>query len=143
MSDEPMKVAGQTVVLELPARMAHRIAIGSAARDPGVVRYQHSAVPFVAAALLLCWPTGMAKAQAEGVRYRHDLLDFGADAIDFFFAQGAAKGQTVEQTRREVIAAGNAALEKVQASLITSEDLEEARGNSRPTPDSSSGSSTA
>lgn len=141
--DEPMRVAGQTVHLELPARMAHRIAIGSALRDGTVIRHQHSAVMIVAGALLLCWPTGMAKAQAEGLRYRHDLLEFGADAIDFLFAQGAAAGQTPEQTRREVIRAGNAATELVQADLITEEDLVEARGNSKESPDASNESSSA
>lgn len=142
-ADEPMKVAGQTVDLQLPARMAHRIAIGSALRDGSVIRHQHSAVLIVAGALLLCWPSGLTKAQAAGLRYRHDLLEFGADAVDFLFEQGANAGQTPEQTRREVIRAGNAAVELVQASLLTEEDLVEATGNSTAKPDDSSESSTA
>lgn len=143
MSDEPMKVAGQTVHLELPARMAVRVSINSAARDGSVIRHQHSAILIVAGALLLCWPTGLAKAGEAGLRYRHDLLEFGADAIDFFFEQGAARGESPEQTRREIIRAGNAALELVQNSLVTAEDLEEAKGNSRAPEGSGSESSSA
>jgi hypothetical protein len=143
VSDEPLKVAGQTVHLELPARMAVRVAIGSAMRDGSVIRHQHSAVLIVAGALLLCWPTGLAKATAEGLRYRHDLLEFGADAVDFFFAQGAARGESPEQTRREVIRAGNAALDLVQSSLITEEDLGEAKGNSKAPEGGGSESSSA
>jgi hypothetical protein len=143
VSDEPMKVAGQTVHLELPARMAVRVSINSAARDGSVIRHQHSAVLIVAGALLLCWPTGYAKASEAGLRYRHDLLEFGADAIDFLFARGEEAGQSYEQTRREIIAAGNAAVELVSDSLITAEDLEEARGNSKGPEESGSGSSSA
>lgn len=142
-ADEPLKVAGQTVHLALPERMAVRVSINSAARDGSVIRHQHSAVLIVAGALLLCWPTGLAKAQEAGLRYRHDLLEFGADAIDFLYERGAEAGQPYEQTRREIIAAGNAAVELVHASLVTAEDLEEAKGNSKAPEGSGSESSSA
>lgn len=119
-----MKVAGQTVDLELPTRAAIRHDLyASAATDRG---REQTARRVVAAALLLCWPGTARKSDTPAPRYRGDVLEFGGDALDFFFGLGA--------TAPEIMTAGNAAIQLVIDSFPTKEDLAKARGNS-PAPE--------
>lgn len=113
-----MKVAGQTVDLELPTRAVIRHDLyASAATDRS---REQTARRVVAAALLLCWPSASRK---PGVpRYRGDVLEYGGEVLDFLLGLGA--------TPPEIMVAGNAAIQMVIDSFPKAEDLVKARGNS-------------
>lgn len=126
-AEEPMKVAGQTVALELPARVSARLGIFALLTDRSVTGNQQSAQLLGAAALMLCWPTAQAKL---GLGYHHRMLDYGADVIDALVEEGKKLGQTEAKTMGEIIRAGNRALDLVVASLPAKAHMEEAEGNS-------------
>lgn len=123
-----MKVAGQTVDLELPTRASVRHDLyASAATDRG---REQTARRVVAAALLLCWPAAQRKPDNPAPKYRGDVLEYGGDVIDFLDRLGA--------TPAEIVVAGNAALQLVIDSFPKAEDLVKARGNSPAPPASGS-----
>lgn len=135
-----LKIAGETVELELPDRPSARIAINSCVRQEGMLQVQATAILVVSAALGLCWPAFGRKDDAP--RYRHNVLEYGAEMLDFLYERGDKAGQSVTTTLNEIIEAGNEALEMIQASLVKTEDLVEAKGNSKGQTGSSSGKSS-
>lgn len=134
----PFLVAGQTMYLDLPERPHHRAAIVTTFRasqhDPASVQL------VLAAALGLCWGAGSLKDGAPA--YRHRLLDYGAEMLDWLFAAGVEKGDEYLTTEAQITSAGNAAINLIVASVLTVEDLEEARGNS-PAPEGSGSASSS
>jgi hypothetical protein len=133
----PYTVAGQTLYLDLPERYHLRASIVTAFRAS---QDDKSAVQVVlAAALGLCWAG--AKGKEGAPEYHHRLLDYGADVLDWLLAAGAAKGDEYFATEMEIVIAGNAAVNLIIKSVLTAEDLEQARGNSSPAEDGSTNSS--
>jgi|GEM_PF-3801926 len=132
----PGKVAGATVILQLPTRPSVRLGIATLARQREIVANQQTAQLLVAAALLLCWPDALVRDGAP--RYHHQVLEYGSEAIDFLVgvaldgAPAEDPATVMNRTVRELIAAGNIALTMITDSMVTQEDLEKARKNSLP-----------
>lgn len=113
-----MKVAGMTIDLEVPASLWRRQAILMAAHEAATSRQR--AVQLCAAAMMLCCPTALRKPGAP--TYSQDMIEYGEAVMDYLLPLGA--------TLEEIVTAGNAAIEMVSASLVTAEQVEEAKGNS-------------
>jgi hypothetical protein len=131
-ADEPLKVAGQTVRLEAPARAVHRLGLIALMNDRRITQNHQTLQLLSAAALMLCWPTGQAKA---AVQYGHNMLEYGADVLDRLVEIGAENGVPEDEIMSQVFRAGTAAFALVRGSLPTAKHMEGAEGNSEARPD--------
>jgi hypothetical protein len=115
-------LAGQTMDFALPSRISTRHDLSTSSYEQ---RTGQTMVRVWAAAILICWADRDSKAGKDRVPiYRGDVLAYGGDALDYLSERGVQIDQIAE--------VGLVLIEKVRASLVTAEQLEEARGNSGP-----------
>jgi hypothetical protein len=128
-SSGPFTIAGQTIYLDVPANSARRLGVSACVRD-GALADNQTATLLIAACIGLCWREGALKAGAP--RYAFRLLEYGEAMAEWLLEMGRQAGQGEPETSVEIIVAGNAALSLCLDATVTTEDLVQARGNSKP-----------
>ena len=109
-------LGGEQVKLRRPDDIVDRMDVWELAA--------HSMLRARSAALGMAW-TGMSRPEANLRAHRHNVSEYGAAVYRELVARGLSK--------LEIMTAGNIALDLVTDGLVTRDDIEAARGNSKRT----------